>query len=236
MILLSIGGFGPSTIDQSQRNGPVTPLVIAHGALTGAWLLLFLLQGLLVAIGRTTVHRLLGAGGAVLAPMSIVVGYFAIVAMLRRGYDLSGDIARGAVPPGSPAPGALDAWIPLAEFLTFGVLVAAGLWYRRRAEIHRRLMLLAVTVLALEPIFHFVGYLSGRWPSAWLAGAMSGTALQLLLLFASAIHDRVAYGRIHPVSLWVPLLLIAWVLALCAVVPRSAAWHQTAAWLVRGAH
>ena len=52
MILVSVAGFGPSIIDQSRRNAPPTPLVIAHGIVASAWLLLFLAQATLVATGR----------------------------------------------------------------------------------------------------------------------------------------------------------------------------------------
>ena len=45
---------------------------------------------------------------------------------------------------------------PMAELLYFGVLVAAGLAYRHRPEIHKRLMLLATVGLATEPILHLV--------------------------------------------------------------------------------
>jgi len=57
VILLSMIGFGPSIIDQSRRNAPSTLLVIAHGIAVGRWLLLFLTQAILVATGRTAVHR-----------------------------------------------------------------------------------------------------------------------------------------------------------------------------------
>jgi hypothetical protein len=93
-------------------------------------------------------------------------------------------------------------------------------------------MLIALATLALEPIFHLVGYLSGRWPNVWFAAALAGTVLQILLLFAGAIHDRLKYRRIHPVSLWVPVLLIAWVAVLALVVAPSAAWGAFATWLV----
>ncbi len=112
LILLSVAGFGPSIVDQSKRNAPLTPLVIAHGA------------------------------------AMIVVGVLTIVEGAQRGYDLSGDGARAFTPLGSPrltpeesAPFLL---FPLAAFVSFGVLVAAGLWYRRRPEIHKRLMLFAL--------------------------------------------------------------------------------------------
>jgi hypothetical protein len=233
MILLSVVGFGPSIVDESRRNSPVTPLVIAHGVITAAWLLLFLTQAGLIAVRRVSTHRLVGSVGAVLAVATIGVGYVAIVGMMRRGYDLSGDIARAAGPPGSPPPGPADAWIPLAEFLIFGALVGAALLYRHRPDVHKRLMVLALASLALEPIFHLVGYVSGRWPMLWGPASGIGLMTQVLLLFSSAFHDRLSHGRVHPVSLWVPVGLSACVAILVVGVSPSSAWQELAAWLVR---
>jgi hypothetical protein len=196
-------------------------------------LLLFLIQAALVAGRRVDAHRYVGFVGAVLAVATIVVGYLSIVGMMRRGYDLSGDITRAAGPPGSPPPGPADAWIPLAEFLIFGVLVGAALSYRHRPAIHKRLMVLALASLALEPIFHLVGHVSGRWPELWVVASGMGLATQVLLLFSSAIHDRLSHGRVHPVSLWVPVGLSACVTILVVGVSPSSVWQEFAAWLIR---
>src|SRR5262245_36136817 len=68
MVLFGIAGFGPSIINQSSRNVPLplTPLVTAHAIVSSAWLLLFVTQATLVAIGRTAVHRRVGIAGLVL--------------------------------------------------------------------------------------------------------------------------------------------------------------------------
>jgi hypothetical protein len=116
-ILLSIAGFGPSIIDQSRRNAPPTPMVIAHGIVAGAWFLLFLVQATLVATRRVAVHRRLGMIGPVLAVVLIVLGVQTTIETTRRGYDPSGDVTRTFVTPGSPpltaaerAAGDLGAW------------------------------------------------------------------------------------------------------------------------------
>jgi hypothetical protein len=236
MILLCVVGFGPSVVDQSRRNAPHTPLVIAHGIVTGAWLLLFLAQAALVATGRTAVHRRIGRVGLFLAILMIVLGYVMIIDGGRRGYDLSGDLTRAFTPPGSPPLSAVESAAgilpPLAGFINFGVLVATGLWYRHRPDTHKRLMLLALTPLAGEPIVHLVGHLAGRWPTLQGA-AVFLLPIQLLVLFASAIYDKVSQGRIHPVSLWVPILLIVELNVLLPVVLASVAWQEFAARLVR---
>ena len=73
----------------------------AHGALAGASLLFFLVQATLVATHRTAIHRRFGIAGAFIAVAMIAVGSL-VIDLTRRGYDLSGDLARAAFAPGSP--------------------------------------------------------------------------------------------------------------------------------------
>jgi hypothetical protein len=101
------------------------------------------------------------------------------------------------------------------------------LWFRDRREIHKRLMLLATVGLASEPILHLVGHLSAYWPVLRGAGTKISVPASFLLLSASAIYDRISRGRIHPVSLWVPILVFAWQNVLAFMVlrpPRGASW------------
>jgi hypothetical protein len=234
MIGLTVAGFGPSIVDQSRRNAPSTPLVAAHGIVAGAWLLLFLAQATLVATRRTAVHRRVGIIGPALAVVLIVVGYFATVEFGRRGYDLSGDVIRALSRTGSPQRDSTGLVFPFSDLLSFGVLAAAGLWYRHRPEVHKRLMLFALIPLAGEPILHLVGHLAGHWPTLRGAGIKISVPITILLLSASAIYDRLSRGRIHPVSLWAPILLFAWQNVIVVfVVFRSALWRELAAWLIR---
>ena len=237
VLLVSVFGFGPSLIDESARNAPVTPVVMAHGIVAAAWLFLFLTQAILAATGRITLHRRLGRVGPVLAILLIGLGFFMLIDGAERGgSDLSGDLSRALTIPGSPPLSAEDAAVgilfPLSGFLNFGVLVAAGLWYRQRPDIHKRLMLLALTPLVGEPIIHLVGHLAIHWPTLEGAAAVKLLPIQVLLPFAVAINDKVSQGRIHPVSLWIPILLIVEA-ALMPVVAFTPAGREFATWLVR---
>jgi|KBSSwiStaDraftv2_1062776.scaffolds.fasta_scaffold140326_2 hypothetical protein len=235
-ILLSGIGFSPSIADASRRNAPATPLVVVHGALALAWLLLFLAQAWLVATERVAAHRRLGRYGPLIAVLLVVVGYLVTMNMARRGHDLSGDLDRVLVAPGAPPLPPAMVLFPLAELLTFGALVAAGLAYRHRPDVHKRLMLLALIPLAQEPVNHLLGHLIGHWPALFRTGRSisraAGPGLTLLFLAIGTLHDRVEQGRIHPVSLWAPVLVLAWMIALPLMVFPSAAWHELAAWLV----
>jgi hypothetical protein len=235
VILLNIGGFLPSFVDQSKRLGEPTWIVLMHGALAGAWLLLFLVQAALVATRRTAVHRRIGAAGPFIALSMIAIGCLMVVEMARRGFDLSGDIARVLTPPGSPAPAAEEAAAqmlpPLLAFANFGILSGLGLWYRHRPAIHKRLMLLAFAPLVVTPLIHLSGHLIGAWPDLHSPLNIVVPVLVNALPFAGAVHDRHSRGRVHPISLWVPILLLVQPLGI-ALVMSSGGWRRLAMWLV----
>lgn len=229
MILLNVVAFAPGIIDPSRRNAPLplTPLVTAHAIVSAAWLVLFLAQVTLVATRRVALHRRAGIAGALLALAFVGVGCFTVIEQARRGFDLSGDISRLA-PPGAPPDPAATLSI-LFFFLSFAVLVGLGFCYRSRPAVHKRLMLLAmIGALAPTPLAHLIGH----WPSLQARAGVIVLVATLIVLSASAIHDRVSEGRIHPVSLTVPVLLVVWQVVVNAVVVPSAAWRRFAAWLM----
>lgn len=235
VILLNIAGFLPSFVDGARRVGDPTWLVTAHAALAGGWLLLFLTQAMLVTSGRMTVHRRLGVAGPFIAAAMIATGSLTVIEMARRGHDLSGDIARMAAPPGAPAAAAEEfvagIFPPLQAFCNFGILTGAGLWFRRRPEVHKRLMLLGLGPLVITPLIHLSGYLVGRWADLYSPLAVAIPIVANALLFAGAVHDKRSRGRIHPVSLWVPILLIVETFGLTVLVMPTAGWRRLAMWL-----
>jgi hypothetical protein len=220
-LILTVIGFGPAVVDTSSRKAPLTLAVALHGVVFSAWLILFLAQTLLVK-SRIEAHRRLGYAGAVLAVLMIATGYFTSIAMARRGYDLSGDLNAASDPLGVLV-------FQLGDLVSFGILVAVAVWYRRRPEIHKRLMLLA-TVGALMPasLVHIIGH------STYLRDIKAPIILipLVILLFSAAVHDRLTRGCIHPVSIWVPVVLLIWANVRAAIIGPSEAWHQFAAWLI----
>jgi hypothetical protein len=226
MALIAIGvvvaGFAPGLIDQAGRTAPLTPMATAHSLVFGAWLLLFLAQTTLVAGGRTHIHRQLGVAGAGLAVVMVVVGYAVAVETGRRGFDLSGDLNVANDPLAFLV-------FPLGDLLSFTVLVGAALWYRRRPAVHKRLMLLATAgSLMGAPLAHLIGHTPA------LRDIPGLIVLALTALYAaSAVYDKVALGRIHPVSLWGGVLLFVYGNVRAALIAPSEAWHRFAAWLIQ---
>jgi hypothetical protein len=233
MTFFNVVAFGPSIVNPSTRLGSFTWLVAAHGVVSFAFVLFFLAQSVLVATGRTSVHRRIGFVGAALAGVMLVSGYFMSMELLRRGHDLSGDLLRlertadaalVQLPPGPQLA------INFSLFGAFGILVGAGIVYRRRPAIHKRLMLLAmVGVLPGPPYAHLIGH----WPVLVTMGLMLQLPITVVCLSLSAIRDCITEGRIHPVSLWGAILLFIWSGVWLGVIGPSAAWNELTMRLLR---
>src|SRR5579863_5512850 len=91
MLATSVAGFAPAILNPVGRRAPLSLLATVHGLVFFAWLLLFLTQSLLVALGRGAFHRRLGFAAAFVLALMIPLGYVATVTMVQRGFDLSGD-------------------------------------------------------------------------------------------------------------------------------------------------
>jgi len=92
----------------------------------------------------------------------IPLGYLTSIAMVRRGFDLSGDLRVDHDP-------AYEVVFPLGDLFTFVVLLTAALSYRRHPDMHKRLMLFANIALMPAPLAHLIGHV--RWLAA-LPGAI----------------------------------------------------------------
>jgi hypothetical protein len=235
MILLNLIGFAPSLVDQSKRNAPPGATVIAHGLLASAWLLLFLAQTLLIRAGRISGHRRLGWAGPVVAALLIATGVMAVLDFGRRGFDLSGDLGRFPPPGGVQTREELVAGMsaPLLAFALFGGLVAAGVWFRRRPEIHKRLMLLSLLSLGFTPLLHLGGRVLGHWPGLYGPLVVAAPLTFVLILFSGAIHDRWSTGRIHPVSIWTPVFILVVIFGLAPIIAGLPWWQVVARWLTQ---
>jgi uncharacterized membrane protein YozB (DUF420 family) len=213
-LLVALIGFAPSYYLRSFFTAePLTALVHLHGGLATAWLFLFVAQTSLVSVGRTDLHRRVGPAGAVLAVLFVVVGYFTAITAARNG----------VAPPGGPPPLAFLA-VPLATLLSFAVLSALGILWRRQRDTHRRLMLLA-TIALLPPAFARFRWLGYGGPPVAIGGPC-------LLVVICMLWDRGVHGRIHPAFLWGGGLLML-SLPLRFALTQSETWLAVARWLTR---
>jgi hypothetical protein len=229
MIVVSIAGFMPAIVHPAGRRAPLTLLAAVHGIVFFAWLLLFLAQSLLVATRRVGWHRRLGLTSILLLALIIPLSYVTTVDMVRRGFDLSGDQHVAPLP---QSVGGLDG--PAASvfnffgLLAFATLAVAAICYRRRPEIHKRLMLFANFELMGPPITHFIGHIS----RLALTPAMVLVPFALFLL-AGVARDYLVNRRIHPLTAWLAIGMFVSFPLQGAVLGPSVAWHHFVAWLAR---
>jgi hypothetical protein len=182
---------------------PMTPLVLLHGMLFTAWLLLFIAQVSLISARRTDIHRRLGIAGFALLPAMVVVGLLTAL----------GGVARHSGPPDVPP----LAWlaVPLLDIPVFLGLIGAALYFRRTPQTHKRLMLSALIGLTSPGV--------GRLPIPIPIPILIIGSI-VLFMAALAIWDVRSRGRIHRVTIVATIVLVgSWVL-------RFAIW-QTGPWL-----
>jgi len=167
-----------------------TLLVHVHGAVMTAWVALFAVQVGLVASHRTRLHMKLGILGLVLAILVFVVGTLTSLASAARG---------SAIPGWEPLRFLI---IPLGDMLAFGALVGMALYYRRKLDVHKRLMLLsAMDILPAAVARIPIGFIQNN-------GALAFYGLPDLCVVALVAYDTIKQRRLHPAYFWGATLLI----------------------------
>ncbi len=181
-------GFGRTYGTTMLRGTFAAPLwVHIHGALAFSWVLLFFAQPLLVRSGHVGWHRQVGRLGL---PLSVGVA----LTMIPAGvFQVTRDAAAGG------GPTAISSLLGVfTSGALFVVLVAAGIWARRRRDAHARWLLLATLVVIWPAWFRLRHYfpLMPR-PDLWF-----GVVLAYSWVGIAMLRDRLVRGAVHPVLLW----------------------------------
>ena len=193
---------------------PLMPLLYVHGFIFTLWIALLLTQTTLIATKRTRTHTRLGIAGMLLASLMIVIG--TVTAIVR---------AKGA----SPIPGVNPLsflTIPLGDMLVFMILVGSAFYFRRRLEIHKRLMLLATIAILPAAV--------ARLPFAFIQqyGPLAFFGLSDLFIVPCLIYDISTRERPHRATvLGGALIVLSHPLRL--IVGNTHAWLAFATWLTR---
>jgi hypothetical protein len=223
MLLVALVGFTPSIVHEARRRASVTALAAAHGFVFVLWLVLFAVQSRLVASGRVAVHRRIGiAAAALVLPLMVILGYATTAAMVRRGFDLSGDLKIEHDP-------LYESVFPFGDLFGFAVLVALAVAYRRHPEIHKRLMLFGNIALMGAPLAHFIGHVPrlAAMPAAIILVPIS------LFLVAAIARELWLTRKVHPLTWGLALGVFLFGPLRAGLIGPSAAWHRMAEWLAR---
>ena len=220
--LIVLAGFARTYYLKGFFATPALPsqIVHLHGIVMTAWVVLFIVQVTLVAKRRTKLHQQLGILGAGLAALVFVVGMVTAVYAGARFVNDPSLLLPGAPP---PLPFLI---IPFGDMVLFAILIGAALYYRKRLDIHKRLMLLAAINIMTPAI--------ARIPLAFIAngGPLAFFGLTDLCLVGFVAFDTIRHRRLHPAFVWGSLLIIV-SQPLRIVLAGTDAWISFAAALVR---
>ncbi len=152
ILAIVLAGFVPDSFRMVARMEagaapPIPPILHAHAVLMGSWILLLLAQSTLMATGRRGLHMQLGLIALLLVPAIVIVGFMLVPVRHAQLY---------AMIAAAPADAAAYLRAEVVPFVTnimlaqirigivFPVLVALGLYFRKKdSETHKRLMILA---------------------------------------------------------------------------------------------
>lgn len=214
-ILIALVGFWPTYFGPLLLEGTPHPLPVIHlhAVVFMGWLLLFTTQAWLAAHGRIAEHMRVGQLGMAWGVIVIAVGWATALAVFGQRVQ-AGQLTEAQV----------RLIAPLTDMLFFAPVLAAAWIYRRRTEIHKRLIVVGTAILLIAAVHRMV-ILGGRPPpllpllAVWLSPILMGMA-----------YDFVRRRMVHPVY----LLGIALVLAMKfgrGWIKDTEAWSAFTLWL-----
>jgi hypothetical protein len=190
LVGLAVVALGFSTtyfLPIARRTFAAPWFVHLHGLASLCWILFVISQSHLVRTTRTPTHRRLGQFAL---PMAVLI-WASGIATQRWATE------RDLPELGTAATSSLVGTV--SGLTLFLILVIAGLALRRRPDWHKRLMLLA-TIHVLWPAFFRLRHLLPMVPKPEISLALILAYSPILI---AAVRDKMRYGKVHPVWLFI---------------------------------
>jgi len=207
----AVYGFS-HTIDHNLiHRSPLPPFVLyIHAIVFPAWIVFFIVQSTLIRSHKVRLHRRLGWFGVGLAVAIIIVGTLTAISMARFEEK-------------DPFNSAAFLIVQVMDLSSFAVPFALAIYWRKRPEFHRRLVLIASCAL-LDAAF-------GRFPALPLVFSPAGVDALICL---GVIRDLIVDRRVHKVYLYALPMLIVWqIVAVETFVHASSWWTNIAHSILR---
>ena len=187
LLIAAIVVYGFShTIDRHLIHPRLQPPFIlnVHVAIFSGWVVFFILQSALVRMNNVRLHRLLGWFGVALGTAIPVLGISTAIIMARFHilHFHSTDDASGLM-------------VSFFDMTAFTIPFALAIYWRRKPEFHRRLILIASCALTSAAFARFPAYLIPPGYGLFYAG------VDLLILLGLA-RDLIVNRRVHQVYLY----------------------------------
>jgi hypothetical protein len=170
---------------------PVLPLLLhVHGAVMSGWVVLLVVQSALVAAHRVQWHRRLGVFGAVWAGLVVVFGSVTTLHAAAREVRNHTKFARSQI---------VITSLDLVQMLLFAGFVGLAIGLRRRADYHKRLMLLTIVCMLPDAL--------ARLPVHFMTNRLILWGLDGFVVLCVGV-DSIRHRRLHPVFGWGGLLVV----------------------------
>ena len=196
-------GFAKTFFLRSLFSVPaIPPYLYVHGVVLTTWYVLVLAQTCLVAAHRTDLHRRLGVVAVVVAALLIPISAFVVVKAVPRMQGMDPSLIRLAI---------------VGDFLTlvvFAGFVAAGVYFRQRSDVHKRLMIASCFVI-YGPVFARFNLVYGL--------PIPPPVVVPLTLLALGAYDFSLARRLHRATIWIAFVLVALLLLLGLLIASGAA-------------
>jgi hypothetical protein len=195
------------TIDQNPIHAtPIRPWILyLHATLFSGWVVFFILQSALIRTHNVRVHRKLGWVGVAMGVAIPVLGIFTAITMAR--FKILHFHSHLAAP---------FLAVQFCDITSFAIPFALAIYWRKRPEFHRRLVLIASCALTAAAFGRFPLYVI---PTHWFYVGVD------LLIFLGVVRDLIVNRRIHPIYLYaLPSLIVAQTLAIHLVLAAPPQW------------
>jgi hypothetical protein len=215
MTAVVLGGFsltmGARIIHPAVR--PPTILYI-HAFVFWGWLAFFIFQSALVRTHDVRLHRMAGWFGVVLGVVIPGLGISTAIVI---------DRIKMMVDPHSDA--ALFMLVPLNDIFCFAIPFVLAIYWRKKPEFHRRLILIASCALTAAAW--------GRFPESILPGETFYVGVDLLILLG-AVRDLIVNRRVHVVYKYaLPAFIVAQMFVAYTIDTKQAWWLKIADAMLR---
>jgi hypothetical protein len=142
--VIVVWGFSQTVNSNLFHAAPPRPFLLwIHGAAFSTWIVLYIFQSALVRTRNVKWHRFFGWFGAALGALMVVLGCVINVVMTRFHTNVTHDAEPTFMS------------IPFYDMLAFGTLLALAIAWRKKPELHRRLLFIATCSLMDAPFGRF---------------------------------------------------------------------------------
>ena len=212
MALIAVVGFWPTYLGPLFAGVVQKPSVIHfHAIVYFGWLALFVIQAALAAKRRIALHQKVGRIGIAYGTAMIAVGLLATFSQFAARVE-AGNLEQ--------AQRAL--LFPLTDMFIFPPFFFAAVAYRRRPELHKRLMIVASTYLLIAAVLRMPILGDPRsdvlFIGIWLVPIALGMA-----------HDLITRRIVHPV--YVIGAIVLTISGFRDVIATTQAWDAFTRWL-----